>query len=109
MLDNFPWLILLQVIISCSTIAAMWLLGQKSRYGWFIHLSNQGLWLAFIFWTQTWGLLPLNAAMWFTSYRGWRRWEPEPAQANLSVTLRLRDRASRRMRNFASQIRRLRA
>jgi len=80
MLNNFPWLILLQVVISVSTIAAMWLLGQKSRRGWFVHLSNQVLWLAFIILTQSWGLLPLNAAMWVVSYRGWRKWNPEPVQ-----------------------------
>jgi len=70
---------ILQVFISILTIISMWMLGNRSIWGWYVSLLSQFLWLAFIIMTRTWGLLPLNVAMWVNCIHGIRKWsKPEP-------------------------------
>lgn len=65
---HLPWL------MSALTICVMWLAGNKSLWAWRISLVNQVVWLAWIIPTHTWGLLPLNIAMWITSSRNLVVW-----------------------------------
>ena len=65
---HLPWL------MSAVTIAAMWLAGNKSVWAWRLSLANQALWLAWILWSHTYGLLPLTAAMVVVDVRNLNRW-----------------------------------
>lgn len=67
-------MIALSWVLSAITITVMWLAGNKSVWAWRLSLLNQGLWLWYIIGTQSWGLLPMNAAMWFVSARNLFRW-----------------------------------
>lgn len=63
-------------ILSAITIYMFILAGNKSKYAWLVGLGNQGLWLTWIIISQTWGLLPMNIALWIVYYRNnlkWRR------------------------------------
>jgi hypothetical protein len=64
----------LTLITSFGTIVMMQALAHKKRWGWLASMVNQVLWLAVIYMTQAWGLLFLNAVMWYTAIQGWRNW-----------------------------------
>lgn len=66
--DYLPWL------ISLLTIWMMFEVGNKRRRGWAISLGTQGLWLTWILVSSSWGLLPLNCAMWIITVRNYRKW-----------------------------------
>ena len=68
LLTALPW------VISCMTIASVWLVGNKERRGWAIGIACQFLWLIFILSTQEWGLMPLNVAMWYVNIRNYTKW-----------------------------------
>lgn len=63
-----PWL------LSAITIYMTILAGNKSRHAWLIGLGNQALWLVFILATGTWGLLPMNLALWVVYGRNHMKW-----------------------------------
>jgi len=63
-----PWL------TSAVAISMMWMTGNKDRRGWALSLFSQVLWLVFIITSKTWGLLPLNIAMWYLSIRNFIKW-----------------------------------
>lgn len=63
-----PWL--LSVITIYMTVLA----GNKTRWAWAIGLCNQALWLVWIFASQSWGLLPMNAALWIVYGRNHLKW-----------------------------------
>lgn len=63
-----PWL------LSAITIYMTVLAGNKSKHAWLIGLGNQALWLVFILSTQTWGLLPMNLALWVVYSRNHLKW-----------------------------------
>lgn len=70
-----PWL------LSAITIYMTVLAGNKTRWAWAIGLGNQALWLVWIVTTATWGLLPMNLALWVVYGRNhfkWMKQEPEP-------------------------------
>jgi hypothetical protein len=67
----------LPLLISCLTIFMMWQAGNRKRLGWLFGTGCQALWLVFILTTQTWGLIPLNVAMWFITIRNYRKWSTE--------------------------------
>ncbi len=71
-----PWL------MSALTIYMTFLQGEKRISGWIVGLCNQFLWLAFAFGTQTWGLLPLNAALWYLYTRNLLKWRADARRAN---------------------------
>lgn len=53
-----PWL------LSAITIYQTILAGNKHRYAWLVGLANQALWLIWICASGTWGMLPMNIALW---------------------------------------------
>ena len=63
-----PWL------LSAVTIYMTILAGNKSRHAWLFGLGNQALWLIFIVATGTWGLLPMNFALWVVYGRNHLKW-----------------------------------
>lgn len=63
-----PWL------LSAITIWMTVLAGNKHRLAWAIGLVNQALWLVWIVATESWGLLPMNFALWVVYYRNHIKW-----------------------------------
>lgn len=68
-----PWL------LSAITIWMTLLAGNKSRHAWLVGLANQALWLVWIVVTTTWGLIPLNVALWIVYARNHMKWAKEAA------------------------------
>jgi hypothetical protein len=73
--ECLPWL------LSAITIYTMFLAGDRKSYTWLVGLFNQLLWLVWIIADEAWGLLPMNAALWFmyTHYR-WKQLDEEKRQ-----------------------------
>lgn len=63
-----PW------VISSITIYMTLLAGNKNRNAWLFGLLNQALWLTWIVATASWGLLPMNAALWVIYLRNHLKW-----------------------------------
>ena len=63
-----PWL------MSAITIYMTVLAGNKSKHAWAVGLFNQALWLLWIVVTQSWGFLPMNAALWVVYARNHFNW-----------------------------------
>ena len=61
-------------ILSAVTIYMFLLAGNKKPYTWLVGLFNQFLWLVWIIISSTWGLLPMNIALWVVYYRNNRKW-----------------------------------
>jgi hypothetical protein len=68
MSDYLPWL------LSAITIWMNVLAGNKHKSAWAVGLVNQALWLVWIISTGTWGLLPMNFALWIVYGRNHWRW-----------------------------------
>jgi hypothetical protein len=68
-------LLVLSLLTSAGTLTFMWANGSKKRWSWLVSLGNQPLWLAIIWLTQAWGLIPLNLAMIVLAIRGWFKWK----------------------------------
>jgi hypothetical protein len=66
--EIIPW------ILSCVTLTAMWLLGNKHIAGWVLGLANQVLWVMFIAMYEAWGLLPLSLALTVVYVRNIIKW-----------------------------------
>lgn len=66
-----PWL------LSAITIWMTLLAGNLHRSAWLVGLANQLLWLFWIAITGTWGLLPLNIALWIVYSRNHMKWRRE--------------------------------
>ena len=73
-IDYLPWL------VSAITIWMTVLAGNKHRSAWLVGLVNQGLWLAWIIASSTWGLLPMNIALWVAYARNHMRWNTDSEQ-----------------------------
>lgn len=63
-----PWL------ISVITISQLVMTGNKHRNAWLVGLGNQVLWLTWIVCSASWGLLPMNAAIWIVYGRNHLKW-----------------------------------
>ena len=63
-----PWL------LSAITIYMTVLAGNKHPYAWAVGLVNQALWFVWIVASNTWGLLPMNAALWIVYFRNHIKW-----------------------------------
>lgn len=63
-----PWL------LSAITIYMTVLAGNKAKNAWLFGLANQGLWLVWIIATASWGLLPMNLALWVVYGRNHLKW-----------------------------------
>lgn len=66
--DYLPWL------LSAITIWMTLLAGNVHRSAWLVGLGNQALWLIWIVVTGTWGLIPLNVALWIVYARNHLKW-----------------------------------
>ena len=66
-----PW------IISVLSIYTVWSTGNKNKYAWLLSAFSQALWLMWIWASASWGLIPLNIAMWFMSIRNFIKWNKE--------------------------------
>lgn len=66
--DYLPWL------LSAITVWMTLLAGNKSRMAWSVGLVNQLLWLVWIVAAGSWGMLPMNAALWFVYGRNYLKW-----------------------------------
>ncbi|MGO1160554.1 hypothetical protein ACTOV4_01190 [Brucella sp. C7-11G] len=63
-----PW------VLSAITIYMTVLAGNRSRHAWLVGLFNQALWLVWIVSIGSWGLLPMNAALWIVYTRNHLKW-----------------------------------
>ena len=63
-----PW------VLSGITIWMTLLAGNLHRNAWLVGLGNQCLWLVWIVATGTWGLIPLNVALWIVYGRNHLKW-----------------------------------
>lgn len=52
---NVNWL---SWVLSGTSAAMLWLMGNKSPWGPRLGLINQCLWIIYAVWTRQWGLLP---------------------------------------------------
>ena len=66
--DVLPW------VLSCLTLATMWLAGSKNIWAWYIGIPSQGLWLILDIHYQAWGLIPIAVALTFIYARNLRAW-----------------------------------
>lgn len=64
----------LPYLLSANTIYSMLLAGNKKKNAWFFGLLGQLLWLIWILLTKTWGLLPMNIALWVVYGRNYFKW-----------------------------------
>jgi hypothetical protein len=64
----------LPFLLSAITIYMTVLAGNKSRNAWLFGLVNQALWLVWIIATASWGLLPMNLALWIVYGRNHLKW-----------------------------------
>lgn len=65
-------------LLSVTTIALVYLTGQKYQQVWLLQLGNQCLWTAYILATRQYGLMPMNAVLWVLYARNHRLWNPKP-------------------------------
>jgi hypothetical protein len=65
---HLPWL------LSAITIYMTVLAGNKTRWAWSLGLANQALWLTWIIASQSWGLIPMNVALWVVYARNHLKW-----------------------------------
>ncbi len=63
-----PWL------LSAITIYMTILAGNKTRWAWAVGLVNQALWLVWIMASASYGLLPMNIALWILYGRNHLKW-----------------------------------
>jgi hypothetical protein len=63
-----PWL------LSAITIYMTVLAGNKHPKAWLFGLVNQALWLVWIVATASWGLIPMNLALWIVYGRNHLKW-----------------------------------
>ena len=56
------------------SITIMYLIGEKRRYSFLVGLGNQALWLTWLIYIGTWGMLPTVAAMVFMYVRNYQKW-----------------------------------
>ena len=69
-----PWL------LSALTIWMTVLAGNLHRSAWLIGLLNQALWLVWICASESWGLVPMNLALWIVYFRNHRLWRAEQVE-----------------------------
>ncbi len=63
-----PW------VLSAVTIWMTLLAGNKHPKAWAIGLGNQALWLIWIVASASWGLIPMNLALWAVYARNHMKW-----------------------------------
>lgn len=80
LLHYWPWLMVpkngLPFLLSLWTMLSMWLAGSNPRLGWQFALARQVLWLAYTWFADAWGFLPLNIGLTFVYWRNLYRHRP---------------------------------
>lgn len=71
------WALFWQLAASAVTIWSMWQMGNRRLSGPAWGLFGQLVWLVMMITSEAWGLLPVNAAMWFVHARNLRKWMRE--------------------------------
>lgn len=66
-----PWL------LSAITIYMTVLAGNRHPHAWAVGLVNQALWLVWIIASSSWGLLPMNLALWAIYLRNHLKWRAQ--------------------------------
>lgn len=64
-------------VLSCFTLANMWLAGSKNPWTWHVGLVGQGLWIVFVIGTQQWGLMLGVVGITVVMLRNWALWRKE--------------------------------
>jgi len=64
----------LPYFLSANTIYAMLLAGNKKKNAWAFGLVGQLAWLIWILLSESWGLLPMNIALWVVYGRNYVKW-----------------------------------
>ena len=64
----------LQVAASTTTVAAMWLMGNRSLWGPAMGVVSEVVWFAVIVYSGLWGLLPLCLFLVVANARNWMKW-----------------------------------
>lgn len=72
LVEALPW------ALSLVTVIVMWMAGSNWRWTWALALVGQALWLVWIFAAEAWGLLPMNAVLWWIYLRNHMRWKYAP-------------------------------
>lgn len=67
----------LPFLLSAITIYMTVLAGNKNKLAWLIGLVNQFLWLIWIILSSSFGLLPMNFALWIVYARNHLKWNKE--------------------------------
>lgn len=60
--------------LSCITIWLNILAGNKRRSAWIVAMCGQVFWSIWVLTSQTWGLLPLNIALWYVYAQNYVKW-----------------------------------
>lgn len=63
-----PWL------LSAITIYMTVLAGNRHPHAWLVGLIAQALWLVWIIASESWGLVPMNIALWIVYGRNHLMW-----------------------------------
>lgn len=66
---------MLDLIISIVTVLYMHLLSRKIKFGLYVGLLAQVLWLLYIVINSAWGLLILNISLWYICITGIINWD----------------------------------
>ncbi len=67
------WWSVLLTLVGCL---GFWLSGNRNRYGWFINLGSQALWLTYAIVTHQWGFIFgafLYGSVYLRNYLRWRK------------------------------------
>lgn len=67
-----------QIAASITTLASMWLMGNKSVAGPIVGLVSQIAWAGLIWTSQLWGIVPITVAATFIHARNLRKWRAAP-------------------------------
>lgn len=65
----------LPYLLSANTIYLMLLAGNKKRSAWLFGLFGQLAWLVWILLSESYGLLPMNIALWVVYGRNYLKWK----------------------------------
>lgn len=69
----------LPYVLSAISVFQIILAGDKSPRAWAVGLVNQVFWLVWILTSQTYGLLPMNLAIWVVYTRNHLKWKHDAA------------------------------
>jgi len=83
--NYLPWL------LSTITIYATWLAGDKSIRSWQIKLGGQVLWLAWVWASASWGLLPMNGVLTVLYVRAYMKWKEDERSSSRNARVQVGD------------------